>query len=449
MRRLIYLALAIALLLGACQPAAPTSTPTSPVTKLKFTYWGSDMEKAAIEQMVATFEKQNPDIDVDAIHIPYEEYLARVTAMVQNGESPDVGYLSGYQAPIWANEGRVMDMTNLIENDPQLSTTLLATRYYYAPGKIAGINTAVEATLLFYNKALFEEAGVPYPPSEPTEAWTWDEFVVAAEKLTKDVNGKHPGEAGFDPKQIRTYGVAFDKIYEGWTIYPFIFSNGGEMVNEDGTRLLLDSPESTEAMQKLTDLMWVQHVSPTPVQDQNLPGYVTMFQTGNLAMHISGHWSLLDYSSVKDLNFGVAVLPKFKKPVTVILGSPTVIFSSTKNKEAAIRFYKFHNNPEAVDLFARGLWMPLQKVYYTDPEKKKLWLDNSVHPFNTQSTFTDYVVNYSMPLPSYYVRNYAQVLDVALRPAINRIWNHEATAAEAFAEAAKASETLLQGRWDK
>jgi multiple sugar transport system substrate-binding protein len=126
-----------------------------------------------------------------------------------------------------------------------------------------------------------------------------------------------------------------------------------------------------------------------------------------------------------------------------------VIFSSTKNKEAAIRFYKFHNNPEAVDLFARGLWMPLQKVYYTDPEKKKLWLDNSVHPFNTQSTFTDYVVNYSMPLPSYYVRNYAQVLDVALRPAINRIWNHEATAAEAFAEAAKASETLLQGRWDK
>ena len=67
------------------------------------------------------------------------------------------------------------------------------------------------------------------------------------------------------------------------------------MVNEDGTRLLLDSPEATEAMQKMADLMWVQHVAPTPMQDQNLPDYVTMLQTGNLAMHISGHWSLLDY----------------------------------------------------------------------------------------------------------------------------------------------------------
>jgi len=193
----------------------------------------------------------------------------------------------------------------------------------------------------------------------------------------------------------------------------------------------------------------VEHVSPTPAQDQNLPGYVTMLQTGNVAMHISGHWSLLDYASVKDLKFGVAVLPMFKKPVTVILGSPTVIFAATKNKDAAIRFYKFHNNPEAVDLFARGLWMPLQRVYYTEPEKMKLWLDNPVHPVETRAAFTDYVVNYSVPLPSYYIKNYAHVLDVAVRPAFNRIWNNEASAAEALTEAVKAAEPLMQGRWDK
>jgi multiple sugar transport system substrate-binding protein len=307
----------------------------------------------------------------------------------------------------------------------------------------------VEATLLFYNRALFDEAGVPYPPSDPTKAWTWDEFVAAAQKLTSDINGKHPGEEGFDPEKIRTYGVAFDKTYEGWTLYPFIFSNGGQLVNEDGTHLLLDSPEATEAMQKLADLMWVQHVAPTPLQDQNLPGYVTMLQTGNLAMHISGHWSLLDYASVKDLRFGVAVLPRFKEPVTVVLGSPTVIFATTQNKDAAVRFYKFHNNPEAVDLFARGLWMPLQKSYYTDPEKMKIWLDNPAHPVDMRLAFTDYVVNYSVPLPSYYLRNYAQVLDVALRPAINSVWNNEASAAEAFAEAVKKAEPLMQGRWDK
>ena len=449
MRRFCFITFVLVLALTACQVSAPAPTPTQPKTTLRFTYWGSEMEKAAIEQMVAAFEKANPDVDVEPIHIPYEGYIAQVSAMMQNGQSPDVGYLISLQAPLWAEEGKLLDLTDLIQNDPQLSTTLLASRYFYAPGKVAGINTAVEATLLFYNKAIFDEAGVPYPPSDPKQAWTWDEFVAAAQRLTSDMNGKHPGEAGFDPEKISTYGVAFDKTYEGWTWYPFIFSNGGQMVNKDGTRLLLDSPEATEAMQKLADLMWVQHVAPTPVQDQNLPGYVTMLQTGNLAMHISGHWSLLDYASVKDLPFGVAVLPRFKEPVTVVLGSPTVIFAGTQNQDAAIRFYKFHNNPEAVDLFARGLWMPLQQSYYTEPDKMKFWLDNPAHPVESHPAFTDYILNYSLPMPSSYLRNYAEVLDVALRPAIDDIWNNKASAADAFAEAVKAAQPLMQGRWDQ
>ena len=430
----------------ACQAAPP---PTPEVTQLTFTYWGSEMEKAAIEDMVAQFEAQNPGIEIEALQIPYEEYLARITVMMKEGKTPDLGYFPGLQAPIWAQEGKLLDLTELVQTDPMFSTTLLATRYYYGGGKIVGLNTAVEASLLFYNKDLFDQAGIPYPPSDPTQAWTWEQFVAAAQKLTVDVNGKHSGAEGFDPDKIVTYGAAFDKTYEGWTFYPFIFSNGGQVVNQDGTQLLLDSPAAAEAMQALADLMWVQRVTPTPAQDANLPGYVTMLQTGNLAMHISGHWSLLDYAATQDLRFGVAVLPKFKTPVTVVLGSPTVIFADTQHKEAAIRFYKFHNNPEAVDLFARGLWMPLQQAYYTEPEKMKFWLDNPAHPVEMRPAFTDYIVNYSTPLPSYYLRNYAAVLDQALRPAIQRIWNNEASAAEALREATQAARPLMQGRWDQ
>ena len=448
MRLLLTYVPLILLVLGlaACQPAPPTAVP---VTKLTFTYWGSDMEKAAIEEMVSAFEARNPDVDVQAIQILYEEYLAQVTAMVKQGRSPDVGYFPSLQAPLWAQEGKLLDLTDLVQNDPLFAAALPETRYYYGDGKIAGLNSAVEATLLFYNKDLFDKAGLPHPPSDPAQAWTWEQFVAAAKKLTVDADGKRPGEAGFDPAAITTYGAAFDKTYEGWTWYPFIFSNGGEVVDDEGKALLLDSPAAAEALQKLADLMWVEHAAPTPEQDANLPGYVTMLQTGNLAMHISGHWNLLDYASVKDLNFGVAVLPKFKKPVTVVLGSPTVIFADTKNRDAAIRFYKFHNNPEAVNLFARGLWMPLQKSYYTVPDKMKLWLDNVSHPAEAMPTFTDYVANYSRPLPSYYLRNYAAVLDSAIRPALDKIWNNKATAAEALKEAVQAAAPLMQGRWDR
>lgn len=441
-----YLFLVLLVTLTACQINTP---PTPPVTKLTFTYWGSEMEKIAIDNMVMAFEAKNPDIDIEAIQIPYEEYLARITAMIKAGKSPDVGYFPSPQVQLWAQEGKIMDLTHLVQTDPLLSSALPETYYYYGEGRIAGLNTAVEVSLLFYNKDLFDKAGVPYPPADPAKAWTWAQFQQAAVRLTVDSNGKHPDEAGFNPSQISTYGAAFDKIYEGWTFYPFIFSNGGQVVSDDGKKLVLDSAEAIEAMQAMADLMWVQHVTPTPAQDTALPGYVTMLQTGNLAMHISGQWSLLDYASVSNLKFGVAALPKFKKPVTVVLGSPTVIFANIKNLDAASRFYKFHNNPEAVDLFARGLWMPLQKVYYTDPQKMKFWLNNAAHPAEMQPAFTDYVLNYSVPLPSYYVRNYAEVLEKAIRPAIYKIWNNQTTAAQALKQAVQDAAPIMQGRWDK
>ncbi len=75
-----------------------------------------------------------------------------------------------------------MDLTSLVETDPLLSSALPETRYYYAPGKIAGLNTAVEATLLFYNRALFDQAGIPYPPSDPGQAWTWDAVPGCSQK---------------------------------------------------------------------------------------------------------------------------------------------------------------------------------------------------------------------------------------------------------------------------
>ena len=93
--------------------------------------------------------------------------------------------------------------------------------------------------------------------------------------------------------------------------------------------------------------------------------------------------------------------------------------------------------------------MPLHESYYTETDKMKYWLDNPAHPLETRLAFTDYILDYSMPIPSNYLRNYAEVLDVALRPALDRIWNHESSAAEALADAVQTAEPLIQGRWDR
>ena len=122
---LIASLLSLAAVLAACALATPTP---APVTKLTFTYWGSDMEKAAIEEMVAAFEARNPDVDVQAIQIPYEEYLARIAAMVKQGQTPDVGYFPGLQAPLWAQEGKLLDLTELVKTDPLFASALPETR---------------------------------------------------------------------------------------------------------------------------------------------------------------------------------------------------------------------------------------------------------------------------------------------------------------------------------
>jgi hypothetical protein len=77
------------------------------------------------------------------------------------------------------------------------------------------------------------------------------------------------------------------------------------------------------------------------------------------------------------------------------------------------------------------------------------WLDNPAHPLEWRPVFTDYPLNYAMQVPSYYLRNYDQVLEIALRPAIERIWNNEISAAAALHEAVKVAGPLMAGRWDR
>ncbi len=439
-----------ALALGPCQsPPVPSATPTPAIT-LRFTYWGSEAEKEAVSRMTDAFEAANPDIVVEAYHFEPGDYMTELQAMRAKGEGPDVGYLSGGYTLQWASEGKVLDLTDMFRADPELNGRLPDTFYYFAPDRTVGTSTAVEITLLFYNKKLFDDAGIPYPPARAEEAWTWEEFVTVAKRLTTDINGHHPDDPEFDLTSVDVYGLSFGTEHWIWAdYYPFIYSNGGEIVNEAGTRLMLDSPQALEAIQNLRDLLWVHHVAPTPAEAERRPKGDVQFQTNKAAMVISGQWKLLDYAAMQGLALGVAVLPKMKEPKTLILGSPTVIFSSTPHREAALKLYKFHNDPRQVDLFARGLWMPLHRTYYTEPEAMRLWLDNEAHPPESREAIAAYTLCCVVRTPHYYVKNFGQIADEVIQPAMEQVWNNTATVSAAMAQAVAEAAKLLDGRWDQ
>ncbi len=436
--RLSVIALILSIWFGASAIAQPA--------ELTFTFWGSPFEREAVERMVKAFNDANPDIRVRAQHIP-DAYTEKISTMVAGNTQPDVAYLGESLALVWAQEDILQDLTPYFQEDPEASNRLPATYYNYGDGKTIGTNTAAETIILYYNKDLFDAAGVDYPPSKAAEAWTWDEFVEVAKKLTKDRRGNDAASPDFDPNNIEIYGISFPQWWGGYI--PMILSNGGSFASDDGMQLMLNEPEAVEALQKMQDLIYVHHVAPTPAQAEALPSADIMMQSRRVAMSIDGHWKVLDYSQL-GFNWSMGVLPYHKEPVTIVLGSPTVIFANTQHPEAAFEFYKFHNDPTQVDLYAKGLWMPLQLEYYTNPEKTAEWLDAipGVYPPEARDVLIDYTLN-NTPYqpPAYWLKNIGQILSEAVDPAMSLLWAGEATAQEAMDQAVAASQGLMEGRY--
>ena len=128
---------------------------------------------------------------------------------------------------------------------------------------------------------------------------------------TVDSNGKHPGDAGFDPKKISVYGT-YEPAF--WLhMLALVRSTGVGFYNADATKFTLADKPASDAVQAIADLSLVDHVAPTPALMASFPSAATMVATGRMAMTISGTWDLNTFGSV---NFpeGVAAIPMFKIP---------------------------------------------------------------------------------------------------------------------------------------
>ena len=413
---------------------------------LKFTFWGSPIEKKAVEDNIKKFEEKYPYINVDAQYIPNEDYLVKITAMMSGGDAPDVGYLFSANALAWAQEGQLMNINTFLENDPEMNRDDFLDDIWYdwAPGKSLGTNTACEAFGLFYNKKVLDEAGIDVPVTAAT-AWTWDEFIKIAQQLTVDSNGNNALSSKFDPQNIARYGVQFGTWYAPYM--QFVYSNGGDYINEAGTEFTLNEPESVEAIQRLADLINVYHVAPSPAQVVSMPSPVVGLQSEQVAMMIDGQWNLLDLG-MADFEFGVGVLPKMKEAVTLVLGSPTVIFKSTKHPDEAWLLFKWLANPESsLDLQAGGLWMPLLKDWYEDPVLIAKWAkDNPAHPDGYIPAIMDMTLQNGRPDPNYYINGFVE-MDEIVGAALDDVWLGNRSAEEVLNEIADQVETKLRGRF--
>ncbi len=333
---------------------------------LTFMYWGSAFEKKAIDEMLKKFEQDNDrDIATTAMYVPISNYPTKVSSLVAANTPPDLAYLNNGQLYDFAQKDLILNLFPYLDKYPELGDRLPSSYFWYGKDKLAAIQLAMGVQLLYYNTESFTAAGVDPAPFTADTAWDWDAFVQAADRLTIDDQGRHPSEAGFDPGKVKQFGTIAPA--GGGPLYSMLRSNGANFVDEAGTGYALDSAEAIDVLQRIQDLVYVHRVAPTPAQlGKNAPTTSVQLQTKRVAMIIDGNWALLDMMESK-IGFGVGVLPKFQEPVTATGGAPGAIFAGTKHPEEAIELYLYYNDPAHVQLFADGLWAPLQQKYYTDP----------------------------------------------------------------------------------
>lgn len=423
-------------------------TATGEKVKLKFTFWGSPQEKKAVEDAIKAFEAKNPNVTIDSIHIPGTDFLQKLNAMIAGNEAPDLSYSAAWKLKM-GEEGLIYNFFDLMKDDPSIKKEdyLQYAWWNWDTDKSAGPYQASVVPSLMYNADLFKEAGVELPPTKAEEAWQWDEFVETAKKLTLDRNGKHPDDPGFDPKNIKQYGVKYSL---SWLSYmPLVLSNGGDYLIGDGKEFGLSKSEATEAIQKIADLINVHHVAPSPVQASSIPAPATALQSRKVAMVIDGSWNHLDLSKAK-INWGVGVLPVLKDYKTFFLGGSLIIFKSTKHPKEAWEFSKFLTDPQNALELHQGLWMPQMKQWYEDPKLVDSWANEKLpgRPAGFQDAVMRSTYEHAEPSPENNIRNFVEI-DAAVTAGLDQVWLGTKTAAEAMKEVEAKVKPLIQGTYLK
>jgi multiple sugar transport system substrate-binding protein len=415
--------------------------------KVKITYsmWGSAEEGSKTQEVADKFNASQDRIEVEVVSIPWENYMTKLNTMATAGQLPDTGMLQEGGVIQWSSEGMLMDVSSMYEGSDSKPLDSLAYRYN---GQIVSYATANEVLILYYNKDMFDAAGVDYPPTSLDGAWTWDEFVATAKKLTVDANGKHPDEDGFNPDSITQYGCMVENL--PWQLETWTLSNGGGFYNSDGSEVTIGEDASMEAIQKVADLYLKDHVAPLSV-GQTDDGVSRSLIAGTVAMTTNGTWNVgtcLNTAKEEGLNYGVAVLPYMKDKVTLCTSGANVVFSQTQHPEEAMEWIKWYNSEEnSWSLIESGIWMPTLDKYYKDETFTHKWVDNPNFPAYDEykSAVVDYAMSSAAKSASWFYTNNTSDFNTLLGSVLGDVWTGKTTAKDAITDNLDALKAAHEG----
>lgn len=292
-------------------------------TKIRFATWDSAETLDFQQKMVDKFNAQSDSIEV-VLESYGDNYDTKITASMGSKDAPDVMYMWNY--PKYADG--LLPLDDLIKSEGEAYKADFYEalwNYNSIKGVVLGIPVGYTTHVLYYNKDLFDKAGVAYPTAE----WTWEDVRAAAEKLSNAAE--------------KVYGIAFPIQPDPYDYEMFAWSNGGAYVDEQGKAAgALDSDKTVAPFQYFQDML--KDGIAVGTDDYGADS----FTMGKVAMFMNGSWSI---SKLQDagINFGVQVLPRFDASIpsaSILSSSGVAISKTTGNKDAAWEFVKFWTSEE-------------------------------------------------------------------------------------------------------
>ncbi len=341
---------------------------------IQFASWGSKSEIDILKPILKEFENENPDIKVDFMHIP-QNYFQKIHLLFASNTAPDVIFINNHYLPMYANAG-LLEPLQADKNFYKKSLESLSwgNTLYAIPRDISNL-------VIFYNKDIFDKNNVPYPK----DGWTFNEFLQISQRLTGD----------------GIFGISFE---EDILFYlPYLMSEGGGILSDDLSRLIIDDKKSQKGLNFYADLRKKYHVAPKKEESASAT-MAQMFLQGKLAMHLSGRWLVPKYREEAKFDWDIVLFPEGDAGSIVPLDSSGwAISKSSKHKIEARKLVDFLASKESSQKFTQsGLIVPARR----DVAESPYFLDNK-KPLNSR-VFLE-VIETSKPTPVSV--DYKEILD--------------------------------------
>ena len=420
----LLLALVLAMLVSACAvpvaPAAPAAGEAAApaageTTTLTWAFWGSPEEAGSHERVGAAFMAEHPEITIEYWNQPWDDYFTKIQSLWASGDTnaiPDIAFL--WPTPRYAAEG-------VLENlDPYIAESgynledywpgLLESAKY--EGSVYGFPRDIESNILYYNKDMFDAAGVAYP----TDDWTWDDLRAAAEQLTvKDASGN-----------TETYALAM----EGGKFLKWVEQNGGQILDDfvNPSACTLNSPEAIAGIQFFTDLL-NDGLAMRPADLNQAGGDAGAFQSGATAMIIQNTSRVSAFNSA-GMNYDVAPapIPADGERWNGAGGAAWVMSSGSDSKDAAWTFLSWLQSAEGGQKIytEAGEIFPALQTVANSPA-----FMNDAPPANKQAILTE--AGASDVGGFGYFPEWGEIDGSILGPGMELVWSGEATPADQVA----------------